>query len=209
MAVTSAHRLSRRERELSLRKEIVFEAAEEVFATKGYYEAGVEEIANRAGVSVGTFYNLFGSKETLYVTLIEQRLDDLIQHVRVCLKRGDHALDQLNHLLTGLFEYIDQHQALLLLYVVTTHGLPWHIPSDMGDAIFAKYQELFGHVTAVCQRGQQEKTFQGTTSPSSLALAILGVANAFLTAWIVGKKEGSITALLPDVHTHVQRLVLS
>ena len=54
----SINRLSRRERELNLRREIVLEAAEEVFAAKGYYEAAVEEIASRAEVSVGTFYNL-------------------------------------------------------------------------------------------------------------------------------------------------------
>ena len=205
MAVATAVRLSRRERELSLRKEIILEAAEEIFSTKGYYEAAVEEIASRAEISVGTLYNLFTSKEALYLTLFEQRVNGFFHHVAQCAEKGQTAAEKLDCVLAGIFAYLEQHQAFSRLYVTTTHGLPWHLNSDMGEVLFARYKEMQNCVTAVCQQGKDEGVFH-TESPFSLALAILGVANAFLTNWIMGKKKRPLSDSLADVQAHVRNL---
>lgn len=205
MAVASAVRPSRRERELTLRKEIIFEAAEEAFATKGYYEAAVEEIASRAEISVGTLYNLFTNKEALFLTLLEQRVSGFLHHITQCADAGESATEKLDRLLDGVFEYLEQHRAFFRLYVTTTHGLPWHVNSDMGEVLFAKYREIQNCVTAICQQGKDEGVFH-TEAPFSLALAILGVANAFLTNWIMGKKKRPLSDSLADVQAHVRNL---
>ncbi len=205
MATASTNRLSRRERELNLRKEIVLEAAEEVFAAKGYYEAAVEEIASRAEVSVGTFYNLFASKEALYITLIKQRVDGFMQHVMRCVETEKSASEKLDRLLAGMFEYVDQSQAFFRLYMMTTHGLPWHVNSSMGEVLFAKYRELLSYVTQICQQGQEEGVFH-TSTPFSLALAILGVVNAFMTHWVMGTKKKPLSHSLTEVRFHVRCL---
>lgn len=41
----------------------ILAAAEEVFGEKGYYEASVTEIAQRAGIATGTFYLYFEEKK--------------------------------------------------------------------------------------------------------------------------------------------------
>src|SRR5213075_2067540 len=51
--------------------------AEEVFAARGVRDAHMEEIAQRAGVSVGTVYNHFEDRETLLTALIEARRQEL------------------------------------------------------------------------------------------------------------------------------------
>jgi AcrR family transcriptional regulator len=203
--MTNAARLSRRERELNLRKEIILEAAEEVFAVKGYYEASIEEIASRAEISVGSIYNLFVNKEALYLSLIERRVNDFLHSVMQGVEDGASAEEKLNRLLIGIFAYLEQHQAFFRLYVLTTHGLPWHVNSDMGALLFAKYRELFNCVTQICQQGKEEGVFE-TSAPFSLALAILGVSNAFLTNWVMGNKKKPLSSCLTDVRAHVSRL---
>lgn len=42
-------------------------AAYDVFSKKGYREAGISEIAKRAGVAVGSFYNYYDGKETIFL----------------------------------------------------------------------------------------------------------------------------------------------
>lgn len=65
----SAKDLSRRDRnKLRNRKEIV-DAALAVFAEKGYREASIQEIADRADFAVSTLYSLFDGKEDLYHTV--------------------------------------------------------------------------------------------------------------------------------------------
>ena len=42
-------------------------AAYDVFSKKGYKETGISEIAKRAGIAVGSFYNYYDSKETIFL----------------------------------------------------------------------------------------------------------------------------------------------
>ena len=205
MAVGSAMRLSRRERELNLRKEIILEAAEAVFADKGYYDAAVEEIAARAEISIGTLYNLFTNKEGLFLTVVEQRVNHFLQQITQRAEAEPTATEKLDALLAGIFAYLEQHQAFFRLYVTATHGLPWHLNSEMGDVLFAKYKEIQNYVTAICQQGKEEGAFH-TEAPFSLALAIVGVANAFLTSWIMSKKKRPLSESLAEVRVYVGAL---
>ncbi|MFC5060921.1 TetR/AcrR family transcriptional regulator [Actinomycetospora atypica] len=53
--------------------ENLLDAATTVFAARGYGAASVEEIARTAGVSVGSVYAHFTTKEKLFVALMERR----------------------------------------------------------------------------------------------------------------------------------------
>lgn len=53
----------------------VLDAATEVFARRGYERATVDEIAREAGLSKGTVYWNFASKEDLFVALLAERID--------------------------------------------------------------------------------------------------------------------------------------
>ena len=53
----------------------LLDAAAEVFARRGYERATVDEIAREAGLSKGTLYWNFASKEELFGVLLEERID--------------------------------------------------------------------------------------------------------------------------------------
>lgn len=53
----------------------LLDAAAGVFAAKGYRAATVEEVVATAGLSKGTFYWYFKSKEDLFQTLLKERID--------------------------------------------------------------------------------------------------------------------------------------
>lgn len=50
-------------------------AASEVFAARGFDETQTPEIAERAGVSVGTFYRYFSDKRQAFIELVQRELD--------------------------------------------------------------------------------------------------------------------------------------
>jgi AcrR family transcriptional regulator len=52
----------------------LIDAATELFATEGYDAAGTPEIAERAGVSVGTFYRYFDDKHEIYLEIVRRTL---------------------------------------------------------------------------------------------------------------------------------------
>ena len=48
------------------RKAAIFEAGRDLFLQKGFKDVNVSDITKRASVGVGTFYNYYSSKETLF-----------------------------------------------------------------------------------------------------------------------------------------------
>jgi AcrR family transcriptional regulator len=66
----------------------VLDAAREVFAEHGI-DAPVTEIAERAGVGVGTIFRRFPTKDDLLVAVVEQRTEQLIEAADLALESSD------------------------------------------------------------------------------------------------------------------------
>jgi AcrR family transcriptional regulator len=60
-------------------------AAQEVFVSQGYHAAAMDEIAERAGISKPVLYQHFPSKLELYLALLDESVDALIDTVRSAL----------------------------------------------------------------------------------------------------------------------------
>lgn len=54
------------------RRQQILEAAAKVFAEKGFHAAKMQEVANTAGVSNGTVYNYYRSKDKVLLALLAQ-----------------------------------------------------------------------------------------------------------------------------------------
>lgn len=57
------------------------EAARQEFAEKGYFNAKIADIADRAGKSSGSFYNYYDNKELLLVDLVNEFPRDVLRRV--------------------------------------------------------------------------------------------------------------------------------
>jgi len=60
-------------------------AAQEVFVAQGYHAAAMDEIAERAGVSKPVLYQHFPGKLELYLALLDEHAEGLVQRVRDAL----------------------------------------------------------------------------------------------------------------------------
>ncbi|WP_280385225.1 TetR/AcrR family transcriptional regulator [Nocardia wallacei] len=66
-------------RDVLRNRQLLLEAAREVYAEQGL-DAGVEEIARRAGLGMGTLYRHFPTKKDLLLTLRQEILADIASH---------------------------------------------------------------------------------------------------------------------------------
>ncbi len=97
-------------------------AAREVFTTEGYAQAGVTDIVNRAGASVGSLYHHFSGKADLYLTLFEELNNDHAERTRAAIRRARDAgiTDPQQLFLIGAREYLDmcvEQRELFRLFV--------------------------------------------------------------------------------------------
>lgn len=67
-----------REKQKASRKRALVEAASLLFKQQGYEAAKISEIAERAEVSVGTFYNYFPSKADLLLAIVSLEVEEVL-----------------------------------------------------------------------------------------------------------------------------------
>ena len=58
-------------------KSTIFECGKHLFSTKGFKKTNIKEIAENAGIGVGTFYNYFASKEQLLIEIYKKENERL------------------------------------------------------------------------------------------------------------------------------------
>ena len=133
---------SRKEREQALRQAIVFEATEAVLAERGFHGASVDEIARRAEISVGTLYNLFGSKENLFASVTERRIEEVRVAVRLRVEAAAPGLDKLHAAVDAIFDDFERHEQSFRVWVTATHGLDWNILPQFGERVFAAMRQF-------------------------------------------------------------------
>jgi AcrR family transcriptional regulator len=117
----------------------ILDAALELFSGRGYFNTSVQDIRRAAGVSVGSIYHHFGSKEgiakALYDGILEQ-LDRAVQQAAV----GRLSCEERCRAVTlRLFELAEQE------------------PLMVGFALNAKHREFMPEQPPICSSGPFER----------------------------------------------------
>lgn len=68
-----------------LKKDMYLKAAAEYIDTNGYKQLKISELSKKLEISVGSIYNLFGSKESLYLEYLILKLESFLNE----LKKGE------------------------------------------------------------------------------------------------------------------------
>ena len=71
------------------RRAQLLESALEVFVAQGYHSAAMDDIADRAGVSKPVLYQHFPGKLELYLALLDQSCDTIVEAAKEALASTD------------------------------------------------------------------------------------------------------------------------
>jgi AcrR family transcriptional regulator len=102
MANEPDHSLVRWRRRKDSRPQELLEAAFAVFVEKGFADARLEDIAVRAGVSKGTVYLYFDSKDAIFRAMIQQVADAKLEMVAHLVETHQGSFAALLRQLAGL-----------------------------------------------------------------------------------------------------------
>jgi AcrR family transcriptional regulator len=88
------------------RRAQLLDAANDVFTTKGYHAAAMDDIADVAGVSKPVLYQHFGSKLDLYLDLLDLSCDRLVEVVEEALATTDKNADRVVATMDAFYEFV-------------------------------------------------------------------------------------------------------
>ncbi len=98
----------------------ILDAAITEFAGKGFSAANINQIALKAGISIGSMYKYFASKEDLYLAVVDhgyRLLEDTINSTAIA--EGD-IFDKFENILRAAQRYSKMYRKITQIYLDTT-----------------------------------------------------------------------------------------
>ena len=97
------------------RRRQLLDAALAVFVARGYHAAAMDEIAERAGVSKPVLYQHFPGKLELYLALLDESVERLIESVAAALRSTADNRQRVTATFAAYFGYVAEHSGTFRL----------------------------------------------------------------------------------------------
>jgi len=177
------------------RKDEFLDTAQQLFFTQGYEQTSVETIIRKMGLSKGTFYYYFKSKEDLLDKLIYKMSKKILEEVKKIVEKDDlNAIDKLNqaYAVAGSvkLENIELLKVLLKAFYNDRNLFFRH------KMFMSSMETLAPEFSKIIRQGVNEKVFN-TPFPDEAARLIFEIANTF---------SGRIPHLILDLDKYPENL---
>ena len=189
MARTTELRRQRDQERKQHTREGLLDAAERVFALRGYHPTQVTDIVSEAAVGQGTFYRHFGSKRALLDELFERLASGLLAGFEMPVGPLPKTLEEYRGMsLRGAMQairVIDEHADALR--IVLRDG-----PS-IDDAFAARLEAVYERMTQVGRIYLDHAVEEGLVPAQDTELVghlVVGYATRILTLWLDGRLPG-------------------
>ena len=181
-------------RDKELTRERILEAAEKLFAEKGFHETAMDEIVRAAKVSKGGVYFHFPSKEELFFALLDKLADALQREVQREITRRRGAVAKIQGALEVVLRTLTSHRHLAQIILRQGHGL--------GPSFERKRLEIYSRFARLIKENLDEALAEGSIPPINTeitAYAWLGAINELVLRWIYTGQPDPLTQTLPTL----------
>jgi AcrR family transcriptional regulator len=192
------NKTNRRAREYLVHRKEILLAAEKVFATKGFFTTKMTDIAYKAEFGTGTLYKYFKSKEDLYFTLIDEKMEEINQLVKAVFSQKTTSIKKIEKVMRLLFEFIERNRDFFSIYISERNRFEWTIKDDLGKAIYKKMVAYIKLLSEVLKQGVKEGEFK-SMSPLDLAHALVGIVNSLVFEWLISSKPYSLNSKVDNI----------
>ncbi|MFW0786483.1 TetR/AcrR family transcriptional regulator [Gordonia sp. CPCC 206044] len=177
-------------------EDALLQAAREVFARNGYFNAKIADIARAAGRSPGSFYNYYENKEQLLDALLEQ-FGGEVTHAALSA-RSDDPYESVRGAVTAYWTAFRQHVPEMIgLFQLSmtdeSYAARWRAVRGIG------VRGVIGQLEAARDAGHLEDVDIPT-----MASAIVSMLESFSWTWLAGKGDKGVEP--PDDDTAIDTL---
>ena len=130
-------------------------AAVRVFARRGFAAANIRQIADEAGISIGSIYRHYTSKEQLFDELIDQASRGLATVAAQLASDGD-PLAMIRSFTEYYVADLAADNGAAEFYMVLNQGVATNTPEGTASLLAASQRTLWRAFAALVRRGQAE-----------------------------------------------------
>lgn len=193
-----------REAKEDLYRRLVLDAAQRVFAAKGYDDAKMGEIAEASGVSLQTLYSVFPGKAGIYHAVHENGDRELHQRVAESAEDVDDPLEALLAGLRATTRYFLEHPDFLRMRL--HGGFTWGAEASAAESRgrTESWRAALAMLRAACRRCIEAGVFVDR-DPRLMARMMVAMQQVELADWLEGGMERDVDTVVRDLEEQVER----
>ncbi|HAJ78939.1 MAG TPA: TetR family transcriptional regulator [Fibrobacteres bacterium] len=196
------YRLEYMRKKEGTKEKAILNAAIEVFARDGYFEAKMHRIADIAGIGTGTVYLYYGNKENILLKIFENVWENLFIMIDQINKRTDiSVIEKFNAMIDVVFDLFTSNPSLALVFVNEQN----HLIKKNNKQFTSYFEKTLSMCETVFKSGEKSNVFNNFISPHIFSYFFFGGLRNLLHQWA----ENSDLFPLNKIRQNVKQLVLN
>lgn len=172
-----------------VKRQLIIDAAIEVFSRNGFQNSTISEIAQKADVAEGTIYQYFKSKEDLFFSIPIEKTKEFYNELELHLQGINGAENKIRkfvwYYLYHLQENPEYARALMLEMRVNRNFA--------NTKTFEAYRPLTHKILEIIEEGQEEGIIRKDVNLYTIRHLILGMLEHIVTRWLLKGEKGDLT----------------
>jgi AcrR family transcriptional regulator len=180
------------------RKDQILDAASEVFAQKGVYETRMDDIVKESGLSKGTLYWYFKSKDEIILSIFERMFGREFQEIKNLVDSEGSATERMLKFAQIFSDDIRRMQRLIPL---AYEFIAWAFRRKVVQDAFKSYVNKFMDILVpLLQQGIDSGEFRNI-NPNDAAITIGAIIEGTFLIWVYDQS-------LVDPEKHIREGIL-
>jgi len=174
--------------------ESILDTARKMFGRYGMQKTSLHEIARMARVAKATIYNYFGSKDQIYLEVLNREVNDIIERISATVEDAISPADKLRVFMHAKFRYMKEAINILNLGRERIDEL---LPrtGSIRDRLFSREVSI---LQSILEKGVNEGVFY--VSNIMLTARAIGYAlRGFETTWLLKENDNEIEKHLDNL----------
>lgn len=181
----------------------ILDVAEHVFAWKGYQQTTMEILVHETGLSVGTLYNTFESKEDIYGQVAQRIGETVVSRIRPLTDAGEPEEAVLDVIRLRTYNYVNDRLFFQPFCFPAYLGVQPE-PARLGDRVNQLHQEYEDLVEKVFARCLAK---MGHAAPPGFKMSVWleGMIAAFMGYWSTPLQSDNLAKVARHMKTVLLR----
>ena len=177
-------------------KKKLFDAAMELIGERGFTDASVDDIVERAGVAKGTVYYHFSGKAELVEALIADRFAPLAAAFReAAAANASDPRAAVEAVVRAELEFLSEHSSFSKLLLTEM----WREDRVWRETLVLARRELFAVISDIIRQGVKSGEFRDDIDPEFGASALFGMTATVALDWLAFEPTKPLDAVLAQI----------
>jgi AcrR family transcriptional regulator len=187
----------------SMYRSLIIDAAERLFASRGYEGTKIQDIATESGISLGTLYSVCDGKSDIYEAVQDERLGRLFLLAGRTMASDDRAADRLMRGNRVFIRWLTEHTDFLRIHLDNS-GAWASNPKEVGEGLVNAWRRGIDLIALVIGEAIHEgDAFEG--DPMIAARTMVAIQQVHMSAWVESGMQGDADDLANRIEEQLRR----